>query len=93
MLIEIVIKPGITLLLMLLKSRAIINRSQSKVCKYLNWKNSTSLPLGVEVRLIGEAEDSESSLNFVIGAFIFSILFLLYSVYMLYCLWTILKFA
>ena len=39
-----------------------------------NWKNSTSLPLGVEVRLIGEAEDSESSLNFVIGAFIFSIL-------------------
>jgi|TARA_A100001011_G_scaffold80115_1_gene83112 multidrug efflux pump len=45
-----------------------------KISQLKNWKNSTSLPLGVEVRLIGEAEDSESSLNFVIGAFIFSIL-------------------
>ena len=45
-----------------------------KISELKNWKNSTSLPLGVEVRLIGEAEDSESSLNFVIGAFIFSVL-------------------
>ena len=44
-----------------------------KISELREWKKISNLPLGVNVNLIGEAEDSESSLMFVIGAFILSL--------------------
>jgi multidrug efflux pump len=38
------------------------------------WKNTAGLPLDVDIKFLGEAEDSQSSINFVIGAFVFALL-------------------
>jgi multidrug efflux pump len=38
------------------------------------WKNTAGLPLDVDIKFLGEAEDSQSSINFVISAFIFALL-------------------
>ena len=44
------------------------------ISKIKIWKDSTGLPLAVDVKFLGEAEDSQSSINFVIGAFVFALL-------------------
>jgi multidrug efflux pump len=44
------------------------------ISKIKIWKNSASLPLAVDIKFLGEAEDSQSSINFVIGAFVFALL-------------------
>lgn len=38
------------------------------------WKNTTGLPLDVDIKFLGEAEDAQSSINFVISAFVFALL-------------------
>ena len=38
------------------------------------WKTTAGLPLEVDVKFIGEAEDSKNSMSFVIGALVFAIL-------------------
>ena len=44
------------------------------ISKIKAWKNSTSLPLAVDIKFLGEAEDSQSSINFVVSAFVFALL-------------------
>ena len=44
------------------------------ITKLKEWVNTAGLPLEVNTKFIGEAEDSQSSVNFVTGAFIFALL-------------------